>query len=96
MAGTKQIRRKEMRLRKREFSWALLAILKILSFFMTEERSYQMISSKGITLCDSGFNRITLVAELRTGCKMAGKRHGTCGVLYADGSALVKRHKIVL
>ena len=45
---------------------AFLAILKILSFSLTEERSYQMISSRGITLCNSGFNGITLIAELRT------------------------------
>lgn len=73
MAETKQIRRKEMKLRKREFIWASLAILKILFFSLTEERSYQMISSRGITLYDSGFNRITLVAELRTDYRMAGK-----------------------
>lgn len=68
----------------RELCWPWLAILKLFPFRLTEIRSRQMISNRGIIRRDSGFSRNTLAPELRTGCGMAGKCCGICGVLSAD------------
>ena len=47
----------------------------------SEIGSHQMISNRGITSCDSGFSRITLAVQLRTGSSVAGKRCDICGGL---------------
>lgn len=60
--------------------------------FPTDMGSHQVASSRRITWCD----RITLVAERRTGCRVTGKWCGGCQVFYADAHALVKRQKVML